>query len=123
MDLVGKSHKAQENKFEGYLIQFYTDKNAYQLHFIEKNEVSGNSLITLNTISPYDNFIATLVMTDLYRSGYVLKDRIKMDALKHLFTSELFDNITYEIAPNKVRRISEPKTRNLSLKTPSKLRC
>ncbi|MDA1352916.1 MAG: hypothetical protein O3A01_00415 [bacterium] len=105
----GRASKLKHEK-TGYLVQFFTDKDKFQLVYLDETEVSGNTLISLETITPYDNFMATLVLTDLTRIEYALKDRIPVKTLKHLFTPEFYDNITYKQAPNTVS--------NFRLKTP-----
>lgn len=106
------SGRATKLKHEntGYLVQFFTDRNNYQLVYLDETEVSGNNLISLETITPYDNFIATLILTELTRVEYALKDSIPVKSLRHLFTPEFFDHITFEPAKNAVK--------NFRIKTP-----
>ncbi len=105
----GRATKLKDEN-QQFLVQVYTEKDKYALYYLDHDSISGNAVISIDNISAYDSFIATLVITDLVRVDYSLSEAIPYSTFTSLFTQEFFDNISYSPAPNSIStfRIKTP---------------
>lgn len=109
-DTTLKGWKIESKKIERgypmYLVRVFVDKNKYYLKLIEAAETSGNALVSLATLRPYDTFLAVLFLMDLEKSQGNTDTAANLNELTQIFSPSFFDSITYEIPDNAIRNFN-----------------
>lgn len=80
-----------------YLIAFYTGKGKAYLTILDSKRVSGNTTVTLPPITPYDTFIASLVLHDLQAQKGEIEATTTPGEFKLFFTEDFFETLGYKI--------------------------
>ncbi len=83
--------------FPMYLVAFFNTKGKAYLTILDAKRVSGNTTISLPAITPYETFIATLILQDFQEQKGIIDATVSPGELKAFFTDDFFDLLNYRL--------------------------
>ena len=83
--------------FPMYLVAFFNTKGKAYLTILDGKRASGNATVSLPAITPYDTFIATLILQDFQAQKGVVEATVTPGELKTFFTDDFFTLLNYRL--------------------------
>ncbi len=88
-----------KQNYPAYLIQFYAASGPYALKVLDTREATGD--VKLGSLTPYDTFIALLVLSD-FNKKTAKSGPLRSADLTRLLTPQVFAALHFQIPPNTV---------------------
>jgi len=86
--------------FPLYWIAVYTDKNTYAFKLLEAKQTSGNKIVNLPAITPYDTFLTVLFLTHLDKAKDLQSSQKILQKLGQFYTLGIFQSLNYQCPTN-----------------------
>ena len=89
-----------------YLVKVVANKNKYLFKLVEDTAVSGNQSLSLNEITPFDTFLASLYLSDVAANS-ALSDTTRVKDFERVFDYTFFTALNPSLPDNKIEKYDE----------------
>lgn len=87
-----------------YLLVVYSETGKYAMKFFSDADISKKADISFTNLNAYDTFLTGLFLVDLQESKTGLKETSSYNDLTKLFSTEVFNALSYIPLPNSVKQ-------------------
>ncbi|MFC1771600.1 hypothetical protein ACFLZV_06920 [Candidatus Margulisiibacteriota bacterium] len=103
------SAKKIKKTYPAYMIRFFRGDKKFYLKVIDEEIVSKNKEVNIGDITLYDTFISVVYLMDIDQNKGSLIDAMDFNALSQILDNKFFNEITYELPVNKVKKFKPKK--------------